>query len=343
MVMPYGGPSIKGKHDKEESRHIMFQLLSALDHMHQNKVIHRDLKINNIVILNQRPMIIDFGISSYNNSNTNNDMIVTIGWRSPELLMLKDIEHDIRVDVWSLGVIMFNILTDMYPFYSAIESYMLQEILSVIPDTTGWISRYNIPRPSISHTLLTSRMRFNGLDEDEIDMISYMLTLDHEIRPTPRQCLNHKYFSSITTPICIKDRISLSPYPFMSSMNRKYRKSVMDIIIDTCNHFKLPKHITMSAMVIMDMYDKHLSSNKNNDIFVTDMDMIIRSIVVLSSLIDMSNSLSDILKYDDPSEKILMDYVIRIYAACGYNICCSIPSDSCMESLVSGDILESII
>ncbi|MFN8578069.1 MAG: protein kinase [Candidatus Sericytochromatia bacterium] len=98
--------------------YIFIQIAEALEYIHSKGIIHRDIKPENIMILsNNKVKITDFGIS-INNTNRelfSNELLTgTISYMSPEQLYGK--EPDFKSDIFSFGVLMYEILTGKLPF-----------------------------------------------------------------------------------------------------------------------------------------------------------------------------------------------------------------------------------
>ena len=108
----------------EQKTALLIQMLEGVDFLHQNGIIHRDLKPQNILMANRRgeyiPKITDFGISKQldvNRSSVFSNSIAgagTLAYASPEQLG----DHEIRknTDLWSFGVIAFQLFTGKLPF-----------------------------------------------------------------------------------------------------------------------------------------------------------------------------------------------------------------------------------
>ena len=110
----------------------------AMQHAHDQNMIHRDLKPENIMVNRQgEPKIMDFGLAKPTDDNqrlTAAGVIVgTITHMSPEQAMGQSEELDHRTDVYSLGVILYNIITGELPFPPGPVYTMLQQVIKIPP------------------------------------------------------------------------------------------------------------------------------------------------------------------------------------------------------------------
>jgi non-specific serine/threonine protein kinase/serine/threonine-protein kinase len=106
---------------------LFIQVCHAVQHAHQKGVIHRDLKPSNILVVEEdgvpRPKIIDFGIAkAVGRQLTENTLIThagvalgTAAYMSPEQAEGSGLDVDTRADIYSLGVILFELLTGKLP------------------------------------------------------------------------------------------------------------------------------------------------------------------------------------------------------------------------------------
>jgi tRNA A-37 threonylcarbamoyl transferase component Bud32 len=96
---------------------VIAQVADALDYAHSCKVIHRDVKPANILITaDDRVKITDFGIARLDTSNLTQEgqLLGTPNYMSPEQILGRDI--DARADIFSLGVVLYEMLTRHKPF-----------------------------------------------------------------------------------------------------------------------------------------------------------------------------------------------------------------------------------
>ncbi|OXB72118.1 UNVERIFIED_CONTAM: hypothetical protein H355_015354, partial [Colinus virginianus] len=107
----------KGKLSEDEARVLFKQVCSALQHMHSRKIVHRDLKLENILLDNKgRAKLIDFGFASIMKDGVLCRMRCgTPSYMPPEILMKKEYDGS-AADIWSLGVVLYAMLHGCYPF-----------------------------------------------------------------------------------------------------------------------------------------------------------------------------------------------------------------------------------
>ncbi|MCZ6525162.1 MAG: serine/threonine-protein kinase [Gammaproteobacteria bacterium] len=112
---------------------IIFKCAKALDHAHQNGVVHRDIKPTNILITKAKDVkIADFSIAHLVTSDTTHTMpIGFIGsprYMSPEQVQEDNISN--QTDLFSLGIVMYELLTGKHPFIADSFSRLIHKIIN---------------------------------------------------------------------------------------------------------------------------------------------------------------------------------------------------------------------
>lgn len=157
-----------------EARRIFGQLCLAVAYVHSKGIVHRDLKLENI-LLDERCNVKlgDFGFTrEFERNRLMHTFCGTTGYASPEMLAGKKYTGE-QVDIWSLGVILYALLCGALPFDDDDESVMKQKILQgdlEIPDC---------------------------LSEEARSLITNILQQDPAQRPSIHQILQHPWFTKI--------------------------------------------------------------------------------------------------------------------------------------------------
>lgn len=161
-----------GKLKEKQARKFARQIASAVDYCHRNSIVHRDLKIENILISKTGDIkIIDFGLSNLFSPDEDRKLKTYCGslyFAAPELLQAKPYTGP-EVDVWSFGVVLFVLVCGKVPFDDQYMPALHQKIKKGAVDYPSWLSS------ECKH------------------LISRMLVTDPKQRATMHEVMNHPW------------------------------------------------------------------------------------------------------------------------------------------------------
>ena len=113
-------------------KEIFIQIVEGVEFIHNNNVIHRDLKPNNILFLDKektKVVIIDFGLSGFSNGLIKEVIKAgTFKFLSPEILCRENFSSSSKIDIWALGVILYLMNFKKYPFEGNNEKEIFDKI-----------------------------------------------------------------------------------------------------------------------------------------------------------------------------------------------------------------------
>ena len=144
---------------ESEAAFIMIQIANSVKYLHKYGIVHRDLKPDNIMVTLQNNMVLikimDFGLSKIISSQEKMvDGYGTITYVAPEVLLRTP--YNKEVDIWSMGVILFYMLTGQLPFkgnnYDSIADQIINDDLEF--DETEWENRSKLAKQLISNCLI---------------------------------------------------------------------------------------------------------------------------------------------------------------------------------------------
>jgi RIO-like serine/threonine protein kinase len=134
--------------EEEKVIQIAKQICSGLQVIHSNNIIHRDLKSQNIMLDGEENIrIMDFGLSKsplVSTMTTLGTVVGTLGYVAPE--QVTNINVDQRVDIFSFGVIMYQMLTNKLPFSGENEIALIHSIFNTIPQRPSEINNLISPK-----------------------------------------------------------------------------------------------------------------------------------------------------------------------------------------------------
>jgi serine/threonine protein kinase len=161
---------------EDAGRFFMTQMLDVLKYMHQLGVVHRDIKLENILVDDQQNFkLADFGFATFKNVTKLNDYVGTKTYMAPEIKECK--EYDGRqVDVFALGVVLFVIVQGTFPFQEAVDDDYYYDLLK-----RGKLEKY------------FKSTRTENLSDEFKDLVVKMFSHDPTKRPTIKEIIEHPW------------------------------------------------------------------------------------------------------------------------------------------------------
>jgi sigma-B regulation protein RsbU (phosphoserine phosphatase) len=124
----------------QDTLHFGVQLAEALSRAHRAEIVHRDIKPANVMVTGRgRVKVLDFGIAKMQRATAADagGVLGTSAYMSPEQIQGNEVDH--RTDIWSLGVVLYEMLTGRRPFQERHASSLLQSVLHRDPQpVTGY-------------------------------------------------------------------------------------------------------------------------------------------------------------------------------------------------------------
>ena len=177
---------------EDEARALFKQLLSAMNYCHNQGIVHRDLKPDNIMVEKDgRVKIIDFGLGIQVKPGQKLNLFCgTYPFSAPEVLLSRPYDGP-KIDVWTLGVVLYFMVTGKVPFDAASIQKLVRQILA---------GKYFVP------SRLSVELR---------DLISLLMTANPKLRPTVAEVMVHPWVTegSGVFPDPCEEQMPLKPNP----------------------------------------------------------------------------------------------------------------------------------
>ena len=165
-------------YSEKDAANIFLQLMRAIEYCHNNGICHRDLKLENLLYLNEgneedNPIkVIDFGLSQLYRKQQLTTPVGTIFYLSPEILTGHYTE---KCDIWSAGVILYIFLSGDPPFKGADDVGIYAQISEM---------KFSFPDE-----------KWKNISEEAKDLIRHMLCPENE-RYSAKQVLEHSWLKN---------------------------------------------------------------------------------------------------------------------------------------------------
>jgi len=190
--------------DAGTTKSFLWQLLQGICHCHENRVLHRDLKPQNLLINREGELkLADFGLArsfgipvrSYTHE------VVTLWYRSPEVL-LGSRHYSTPIDLWSVGCIFAEIASGRPFFPGRNDKDQLLKIFKVLgtPTLDDWPGMAELPQYQQNYTVYKRQNlgKIIPLNQTGIDLLEAFLQYDPDKRITAEKAIEHPYFKEVS-------------------------------------------------------------------------------------------------------------------------------------------------
>lgn len=217
-----------------EVKRLVLQLAQGIAYLHDNWILHRDLKTSNLLLNNRGQLkIADFGMARYVGDPPPKltQLVVTLWYRAPELL-LGARTYGAAVDMWSVGCIFGEILTREPLLQGTNEVDQVTKIFDLcgIPSHDSWPAFRSLPNartlrlpktPAAADTGSVVRAKFTTLTNAGVALLNDLLALDPDRRPSAKEVLAHRYFKEDPRP---KPESLFPTFPSKAGQERRRRR-----------------------------------------------------------------------------------------------------------------------
>lgn len=184
---------------------LLYQLVKGIAHCHQMRVLHRDLKPQNLLVSKEGVLkLADFGLARAFGIPVKNytNEVVTLWYRAPDIL-LGSKNYSTSIDIWSIGCIFVEMLNLKPLFPGSSEQDQLKKIFKIMgtPDPNVWTGLTELPewKPENFDTYQGEALSkiCPKMDADGLDLLDKMLRCNPAERISAKDALNHVFFKDI--------------------------------------------------------------------------------------------------------------------------------------------------
>ncbi|XP_057162995.1 cyclin-dependent kinase-like 3 isoform X2 [Ursus arctos] len=190
--------------ESKRLRRYLFQILRAIEYLHNNNIIHRDIKPENILVSQSGiTKLCDFGFARTLAApgGIYTDYVATRWYRAPELV-LKDTSYGKPVDIWALGCMIIEMATGNPYLPSSSDLDLLHKIVLKVGNLTPHLQNIFSKSPIFAGVVLpqvqhpkNARKKYPKLNGLLADIVDACLQIDPAQRTSSTDLLHHEYFT----------------------------------------------------------------------------------------------------------------------------------------------------
>ena len=162
---------------EEAGRELARQMLSALAFLHGNGIAHRDVKPENILLVDGRYVLSDFGFAAMVGNGHCTEWLGSPHYSAPEIYRRRP--YGEKVDIWSLGITLFVAMTGRMPYFSSVYRCIAREVICGLPQ-------------------LKKSNAMKHLSAEAQDLLRRMLMVNPALRISAEEALRHDWLRSAT-------------------------------------------------------------------------------------------------------------------------------------------------
>jgi serine/threonine protein kinase/Flp pilus assembly protein TadD len=184
----------QGRLNIEDGIKYAIQIGEALQEAHSKGIVHRDVKAENIMVTKNQAKVMDFGLAKLKGSlklTKTSSTIGTLAYMAPEQIQGEEV--DARSDIFSFGVVLFEMLTGRMPFKGEHEAAMMYSIMHELPDS---LLKYRPDAPSD-----LERIIHRALEKEPEDRYQHVDDMVSELRRVQKQSTRVSRASLASTKI----------------------------------------------------------------------------------------------------------------------------------------------
>ena len=274
---------------------IFKQIILGIKYIHDNNIIHRDIKLDNILLdLDNNIKICDFGVSrTVNKDDIMFEQCGTPAYIAPEILINKGYEG-FGVDIWSAGVVLYAMLSGTVPF----KGNNLKELHNLI--------------------INGDYKEVKGISREAEDLIKRILEVDPNKRIKTEEILNHPWLKNLDFNFWKNQNLfTNAEYVLLAKSNVDYRNIAFkeDMIenfdirnLDTVEE-NINKNVNTKSLILAP-FNTSVSDNEENEYYSEEDD-----IIEYNKMIDVNNPdlkiLNGIIKYNAKVRDLNRNYELN--------------------------------